>query len=289
VSADERLRAAKAGVAERARLVEARPQLAAQLAHQEQIVAQHQGIYARKQAEVDRLARNVGTFLNELLGGRSSRDEQEALEAAARLNEAHTAMVALREQLAQHDARIAQLASAPLDLAAARADKEKELGPRATAALQDLEIQVMAIDIELAPLQDAITKGTTALAAVVDLANGLDEIATLDESRKIVKATRARAAETEDKLRVFEQSVDELAIGLELPRETPGDADLSAWTDALFLRGDLQQRIAAARAELGARIDRIRPRIAAIEARHREVSARRSALFGQRDELIDEA
>jgi hypothetical protein len=279
----------KAAVAERAQLLEARPPLAAQLAQQQQLVAQLGAVLAHEQSDLDRFAHNVNNFLHDLLGGRPTQAEVDVKEAAERLRLAHERKFALEHELAALDARLAQLASAPGDLAGARADKEKELGPRTIAELQELDIQVMSIDIELAPLQDAMTAGTAALAAVVDLGNGLDELVTHDEARKVVKATRAQAESTEEKLRAFEHQLSELAIGTELPPAHAGDTELSAWSEALFHRGNLAGRITAAREDLGARIVRLRARIAPIEARHRELSARRSAVFGQRDEIIDSA
>jgi hypothetical protein len=288
VTPDERLRAAQAALAEREHLAHVKAELAPQLQAEDQRVQQRTHALRREQADVDRLGSGVLGFLNELLGGQLSREQREVAEAAARLREAIAARDVVRDQLASTDARLAELANADVELAAARAAKEAELvrtGSPLVAELDELDIQAMAIDIELVPLHEALVAGHAALAALAAVVLGLD---VLEGGGR--KQASGLIGDADGKLRVFEAELADLAgLPLELPQGAPGDADLAAWVDALLGRGDRDARLAAAREDLAARIARLRTRLEPIRARHDELAGRRAALVTRRAELIEGA
>ena len=293
-SAAERLRAATAAVAERDRLVRMKSQLASDLAGAEQRVVQLEQQLGREQMDVDRLSSAAHRFLNDLLGNTQlSREHREVAEAAAQLREATRARDTLRAHARNLEARLAVLTPDAIadELRAARAAKEAEVveagGPPA-ASLQELDVRLESIDIELVPLQDALASGHLALAKLAEIITVLDAGDDVRESRKQASATRALAGEAQARMIGFGRALDELATsGAERVNEEPPDATFAdGWIGALLGSGDRGARIAAARASIGQRIEYVRAKLTVVRTRHDELAVRRTALVGERDELL---
>jgi DNA repair exonuclease SbcCD ATPase subunit len=287
----ERIRKAQAQVAEREHLQRVRMQLVPQAATLEQAVNVAARELQREQADVDRLGGGVIGFLNDLLSGQLSREQLEVQQAAARLREAVAARNVVRDQIAAHERRITELASADAELAAARAEREQELlgsDSPIKADLQELDIQVMSIDIELVPFHEAVVAGHAALAALAELIKLLQEAAAAQPNRKRAEHARGVVGEVEGKLRVFESEVSDLAsFEHAIPDAHRGDLELGPWIEQLLAaRADRGERIASAHDDLSLRISRLRARLEAVRTRHDELAARRAAILAKRIDLL---
>lgn len=282
----ERMRVAQAAIVEREHLARVKAQLVPQLGAATERVNVLARELQKEQADVDRLGNGVMGFLNELRGGQMTREQLELQTAAAKLREAVAMRDAKRDQLIALDRRVAELAHADAELAAARAEKERLLlggDSPIKAELEELDIQMMSIDIELVPLREAVVAGHAALAALAELVTMLDTT----PNKKHIQATRGHAGETEAKLRLFETELGDLAgLPIDVPATHPGDDELDDWIVALLKSGDRETKLAAGRTDLSARIARLRTRLETVRARHDELAVRHAAILAKRSELI---
>jgi hypothetical protein len=297
INADERLRAANAAATERDHLVRLQSSLVGEVAREQQRVQQLAAELRREQQDVERLTKGVSGFLGQLLSPETlSREQHEAFEAEARLREAVASRDQLRTQAVSVDSRLAALVPAAIaaELRAARADKETALrdeGGEAAANLQEFAVQLSSIDIELIPLEDAVASGDAALAVLAELAAAIDRAradAKLD--KREAQENRGLAGEAQARLTVFHRALGELAAPGDLfvpPSDvTPDDAFADGWIKALFGRGDAAARMAAARASIVERLERIHARLIPVRARHDELAARRAALAAERERIV---
>ncbi|MBA2539106.1 MAG: hypothetical protein H0V17_05675, partial [Deltaproteobacteria bacterium] len=123
----------------------------------------------RERNDVIERSSGVIGFLYGLVGdAQLSIEQREALEAEARLGEATAGRDHLRAQLASLDAQLAGQ-SAPVlaaNVASLRATKEEILirgNHPAGVALRELAVWIQSIEIELIPLDDALSSGEKAL------------------------------------------------------------------------------------------------------------------------------
>ncbi|HLL21505.1 MAG TPA: hypothetical protein VK427_05210, partial [Kofleriaceae bacterium] len=232
-------------------------------------------------------------FLQSILDeGALEREEREVIEAQTRLREAQGSLETLRQQGRSIEHRLAQLEPARLEaeLAAARAARAEALvrsGSSEGQRLQDLAIQIESIDIELVPLLDAVPAGEAAFGAVSHLLAALDAAAAR-RGELVEDHAKALAGEAQAKLVVFGRALGEVGTAAFVDPLVVEPRDLTfadTWVKALFGRGDRQARIAAARAQMVARVERIGALLGPVRARHDELSQRRAALVSERDQI----
>lgn len=291
---DERLRAATVAVTEREHLVRLKSQLGSDVASAELAIKKLALELRQEQSDVDRLSSGVQGFLNDLLGGEQlSREQREVAEVAARLREAIGERDALRTQAASIDDRLAHLTPDALahELQAARAAKEAAVvagGGPTGAALLDLDVRLESIDIELIPLQDALSSGHAALAKLAEIVATLDAARDDRETRKHADTTRGLVGDAQARMIGFRRALDDLATSGADPivDERPAESFADGWIRALLGEGERASRIAAARASISERIDYVRAKLAAVRARHDELAARRTAIVNEREQLL---
>lgn len=296
-SADDRLRAATAAIAEREHLARVRGLLANDVAAEVRRVEQLRVELRHERADVERLTVGAMSFLHTILAGDGAlaKEQREVAEAEARLHEAQGSLDLLRGQAAAVEARLARLdpAELELELAAARAAKAEALARGHTPAgaqLADLAIRVESIDIELVPLADAVTAADAAFEAVVEIVAILDGLATSQTAEVPAGRTRALAGEAQAKLVVLGGALSEVAPAsfAVTPAVDPRDTGFAdAWVRGLFGAGPRAERLAAARAEMAARCERVGAIRTPLRARHDELAARRAALLAERARLLD--
>lgn len=290
--ADQRLRAATAALADHDRLRQGRDRLAHDVRTAEHNVHLLSAELAREQRDVHDLSTGVMGFLASLaMTGELEREQREAAEAGIRLREGMAWFESLRAQLIALDTRLSSPPREALEaeVVAARAAKEsmlRELGAPGGAALIDLGVRIESIDIELVPLEDAVTAGTAAaekLFAVVDVLGRSD-----------AAPAKGLVGDAQAKLSVFHRAVEQLAA----PDDTRppfsssiSDDDRSPWVDPwlkrLFASGDRGTRIAEARTSVLARLTRLKEQLEPVRVRRDELAARRSELASQYDRVLE--
>ncbi|MDQ3367879.1 MAG: hypothetical protein M3680_20840 [Myxococcota bacterium] len=293
-SADERLRAVQAAIAEREHLLRVRDHLATDLVAERDRVEHLRVTLKYEQEDVVRVSTGLMGFLSTILDGGNTlaKEEQEAYEAEVRLREAIAALELLRTQAAGVDQRLAALVPAALEreLHAARAAKQAsivESGAPQAADLQEIAIQLESLDIELVPLEDAVAAGNAALAVLAELIAALDAAASSGLTSK--SAARGIAGEAQSRLQIFRRALSELAtssLDQPLAPPLPPDEFADAWVRALFGSGPAPARLAAARSAMVGRLEAVQTRFAALRARRAELAARRAALIQQRDAML---
>lgn len=294
-TADERLRAVTAAIAEREHLLRVRGLLQQDIANEDKRVQQLAVELQFERADVERLTTGVMGFLQNILAGEDAleKEKREVIEAQSRLREAQGSLEGLKQQLLGVEARLGQLVPHQLEaeLVDARAAKEDALvhsGTQIGADLQDIVIRIESIDIELVPLADAVVAGDAAFQALAKLIGTLDAVA----NRTIEfgsKPAEALAGDAQAKIRIFHRAVAEVAAASFEDRLDidPTDATFAdAWVKGLFGKGTRDERIQHARAPMVTRIERVGALLSPLRARHDELAKRRTALLAERDKLV---
>ena len=288
---DDKIREVSTAIAERDHLQQVRGRLVQDVRSEEQRVQQLAQELRYEQADVERMTTGVMGFLNDLLAPPAvlAEEQRQVVEAQARLREAQGSVELLRQQVTQVDARIAELGAMNLDaeLIAARAAKEQLLmrsGTSTAAELQDIAIRIESIDIELVPLVDAVNAGNTAF-------NALGEILAMLDAQRITsdKQAKALAGEAQAKIVIFQRALADVATA---SFADPPAVDLrdtkfvDDWIRALGAKQPPQQRLATARADMVARIERIGALLAQLRGRHDDLAARRAQLVADKLRLV---
>lgn len=278
----------------------ARDLLARDVAAEDQRVQQLTAELMRERRDVEELTRGVLGFLASLaLADEVEREQREAMEAEVRLREALTSRDGLRAQLASLDARLAARSRAQLeaDLRAAREAKEAallEYGGPESAQLQDLAIRIESIDIELVPLEDAVTTGSAAIAGLSQILTLLDRArAAPDRGADHVNEAKGIVGDTQARITLFQRAVDALAAPDDV---TPPYANAisdedrqpfaDAWIKRLFGSGDRSNRLEHAHAALLDRLHRIQAQLAPVRTRRDELAVRRAEIRARYDQLL---
>jgi hypothetical protein len=251
---------------------------------------------ARERHDVVERQAGVMGFLYGLLGDEQLTIEQrEAIEAEARLAEAMASRNHLQAQVAALDAQLAGQSGQALAaaVASARAHKEEVLirtHDPAGLALQDLAVRIEAIEIELLPLEQAVTAGEHALARLQAVIDRLDRARTEQLEQR---DARGSAGEAQAAITVFHRAVDGLATAeeatwgfLTLITEEDRAPFVDGWIRALVGNGDRSARLATARSAIAARRARVHGQLARIRARRDELAPRREALLAERQRLL---
>jgi hypothetical protein len=292
---EDRFHAATAAIAEREHLVRVRDILAHDVDNEQRRVTQLVAQLQFEKADVTRLTTGVMGFIETILAadGQLEKEKAEVLEAQARLADAEHYLDSLRSQVTNINARIAQLDPAQLaaELAAARTAREEALvrsNTPAGAALQDIAIRIESIDIELVPLADAVAAGEAAFQALAKIIGTLDAVA----ANQVVfgsKPAESLAGDAQGKLVGFHRALGDIASASfdDRPDLDPSDtAFADAWVKGLFAKGTREERIAAARAPMVARIERVGAIMTPLRTRRDEIAARRLALVDERAKLL---
>src|SRR5688572_6847555 len=264
--------------------------LARDVAAEERRVAELARELQLERKDVQDMTTGVMGFLNELIAhGRLAEEQRQVVEAQARLVEAQGSLDQLRHQLAETDRKLAQLTAKDLDLelASARAAKEELLlrsGTSVAAELQDLGIRIESIDIELVPLVDAVQTGKVAFDALAQILATFDRAPTIE-----IKHAKSLAGDAQAKLVGFHRALSDVATAsfadpLEVSPRDLAFAD--AWIRDLTAKGSPQERRAAARADMVARIERLGALLGPLKARHDDLANRRAQLVADRQKLI---
>ncbi|HVK89407.1 MAG TPA: hypothetical protein VM513_35030, partial [Kofleriaceae bacterium] len=170
---DERIRRAKAAIAERASLAARRPAIAAEHAEAAEICQHTAARVDKERADIDKAREGgVWSFLRGVVGDRDARigkEVQEARAAEARHAEAVAYRDRLAAELAKLDGRIKALASAEAELEEAR--RAAHRAPRVRTASRGAELTRIAEQIgDLAAtrreITEALAAGDGALAAL---------------------------------------------------------------------------------------------------------------------------
>jgi hypothetical protein len=292
---EDRVRAITAKLAEREHLLRVRAVLAEDVANEEKRVQQLAVELQWERNDVLRLTTGVMGFLETILAGDGAleKEKREAAEAEARLREAQGSLDALRQQVRDVEARLAQLVPAQLEaeLVAARAAREAALlrsGSQAGIALQDIAIRIESIDIELVPLADAVVAGDAAFKALAEILAVLDAVTTRTAELRDNQA-KALAGDAQAKIQIFHRALAEVATSSFEDRLDidPTDATFAdAWVKGLFGKGTREERIAKARAPMVTRIERIGALLEPMRTRHDDLAKRRAQLLAEREKLI---
>ncbi|HEY5936588.1 MAG TPA: hypothetical protein VIU61_18190 [Kofleriaceae bacterium] len=306
--ADDRIRAALAAVAERARLVGIRDALAPDLAEIEADTAKLERALAREQKDVRRYEKGAWAFLYDVFADREARltkEQHEAMAAETKYAEASAARDRLREEISSIGQRIAALDGADTELTAARAQKRSALiaiGGPAAEELDGITSQVAAIDADLRAVDEAIAAGQRAQAAVGQLATVLRSASnwgTADiltgaffiswTKRNKLDEARSLAGTAQGELTVFRRELADVGVGL--VTEIEGLADhhrfLDVWFDNIFSDFSVQGRIEKAEATTGTALDQVNHALAALMQRRATLVDRREQLLEQRVQLIE--
>jgi len=300
MSADQRLEAATAAIAEREHLVRVRDLLAKDVANEEVRVQQLAGQLRSEQADVHRLTHGVMGFINDILDdGQLEQEKREVMEAQIRLKEAQGSLEMLRAQMQGVIDRLTQLVPAQLqaELVAARAAKEESLmrsGTTLGAELQDIAIRIESIDIELIPLADAVGTGSAAFSAIAEILSLLDAVnAPLNVAAipfdTAAKKAKALAGEAQAKIVLFHRALTDVAtssFGDRLDVDPSDTMFADDWIRDLFSKRTPQERLANARSSMVARIERINAVLGPLRARHDELATRRAKLVADRQKLV---
>lgn len=264
--------------------------------------AQNAGVYhlsaelTRERNDVMERSSGLSGFLYALVGDEQlTIEEREAMEAEARLAEALASRDHLHAQVAALDARLAGQSASDLAEAvtAARVAKEEVLirsNHPDGIALQELAVRVEAIEIELIPLDDAVAAGEAAAGALRSVIDTLDRAA---NERLEQRDARGAVGSAQAAITVFQRAVDALVTAEDATRgfgTLIGDEDrepfADAWVRALVGKGDRVARLAAARAAIGRRLERVQGQLARVRARRDELSPRREQLLAERARLL---
>ena len=307
--ADDRIRAALAAIAERARLVGIRDALAPDLAEIEADTAKLERALAREQKDVRRYEKGVWAFLYDVFADREARltkEQHEAMAAETRHAEASAARDRLREEISSLGQRIAVLASADTELAVARELKRSALiviGGPAAAELDGITSQVAAIDADLRAVDEAIAAGQRAQGAVGQLAAVLRSASNWGSADILIGAffiswtkrnkldeARSLAGMAQGELSVFRRELGDV-VGVALVTEIQELADhhrfLDVWIDNIFSDFSVQGRIEKAEATTGFALDQVNHSVAALMQRRTTLVDRREQLLGQQVQLIE--
>lgn len=295
MSADDRVTALTAQIAEREHLTRVREQLETEIGNQEKVVQQLAVELQYERNDVYRLTNGVMGFIEQILAadGALEKEKREAAEAEARLREAQGALDALKGQAIQVQQRRDALMMMDLEqqLAEARKAKEEALvrsGSTVGAELQDIAIRIESIDIELVPLADAVGAGEAAFQALAKLIGTLDAVAG-GQVAFGSKPAEALAGDAQAKIAAFHRALGEVATASFEDRFDidPTDAQFAdAWVKGLFGKGTREERLAKARAPMVARIERVSAVMTPLRARRDELAKRRLALVEQRKALV---
>lgn len=294
--ADEAVRAAVAALAEHQRLAAQRLRLAADVTAETARVQQLGVELARERNDVEQLTRGVLGFLYSLIGDeRLSIEQREAVEAEARLGEAIASRDHLVQQLALVDSRLAtqselQLAATVRTARAAKADALVRTHDPAAMQLQDLAVRMEAIDIELVPLEDAVSAGEAALGKLTAIVTALERAQTQELEQS---DARGLAGAAQASITLFQRAIDGLGTGDDdtevfgtLVRAEDREPFVDAWIRALVSKGDRTARLYAAHAAMVSRRDRVSTQLAVVRARHDELARRKRILAVERESLI---
>lgn len=292
---EERFQAATAAIAEREHLVRVRDMLSHDVDNEQRKVTQLAAELKFEEADVARLTTGIMGFIETILSadGQLDKEKREVLEAQARLTEAQHYLDSLRAQVRTIDARVAMLDPAQLaaELAAARDAREEALvrsNTPAGAALQDIAIRIESIDIELVPLADAVAAGEAAFQALAKIIGTLDAVAA-NQFTFGSKPAESLAGDAQAKLVGFHRALGEIASASFDDRPDLDASDTTfadAWVKGLFAKGSREQRLAAARAPMVARIERVGAIMTPLRGRRDELAARRLALVEERAKLL---
>lgn len=293
---EQQLTTAVRALAEHEHALAIRTQLARQAAAEEERVRQLTGELAREREDVVRMTSGVKGFLYALLGDEQlSIEQREAVEAEARLAEAMGSLHHLSSRLASIDVQLAgQSRQALVDAAAAaRAAKEEMLirtHHPAGRALEDLAVRIDALNIELLPLDEAVTAGEVAVEKIQAVIVTIDRA---QDERVEQRDARGSAGEAEAAITMFHRAIDRLSTAedetlgfstLIAPEERAPFAD--AWIRALVGKGDRLARLATARAAMVGRHTQIANQLARVRARRDELAPRRTLLLSERQQLL---
>ncbi|MEO8705627.1 MAG: hypothetical protein ABI867_36690 [Kofleriaceae bacterium] len=289
-TSDDRLRAAHAANAERERLIQTRSQHATELTAAQQQVQQLARALGKELSDVQQLSTGVQGFLNQLVGGeRLAKEQREVFDADARYKQAMQWRDQVIGNIANIDSRLAVLSTDAIatEIREARASKELEIrnaGGARAGQLLELDIRLESIDIELIPLENALTSGHAALAKLAEIVTFLDSAQDDRDSKKRAGAS----GDAQTKLIAFRRALDELASGGLDPvfDRRPDERFADSWVRALFGDGKFAGRLAAARASILERIDYVRTKLTDVRTRFDELSARRASVAQERDALV---
>lgn len=306
--ADEKIRAALAGIAERARLIGIRDALAPDLAEAVTDAGKLENVLADEQKDVRRYEKGVWAVLYDIFADREARltkEQHEALAAEAKHAEAATLRDRLQAEVNSLTQRIDALANAEKELAVARELKRGVLvgmGGPAAQELDGITAQLGAIDADLRAVDEAIEAGQRAQTALVQLAEALGsarnwgtaDILTdsffiswakrnkLDEARSLAGAAQAEIS-------VFRRELADVGVGL--VAEIEGLADhhrfLDTWFDNIFSDFSVQGRIKEAQGTTNNALEQVGASIGGLNQRRANLVDRRDQLMQQQVQLIE--
>lgn len=309
-AADDQLRAAHAALSERDRLTTLRAGLATELDEATRFAAELGAKLADEQKDVARYEGGVWAFLYNVVADREARlnkEQREAHEAEAKYGEAAAARDRLQSELAAIDTRLATLASADADLAAARAGKQAVLmlGEDATAKeLRAIADELTRCDAEGLALDEAISAGGSAhtrLALLMEVLASARNWGTADifansmllswMKREKIDQARGIAGEAQGALAIFRRELGD--VGLTLTAQLAELADhhrfLDVWFDNIFSDVSVQSRIREAMATTGVALEEVARRLEDLYARRQQMIDRSSQLSTARIRLLEHA
>ncbi len=300
--ADTKIRAAHGALAERARLIAISETLVPDLAQAETHADRLEKALASEQQDVRRYERGVWAFLYDVFADRSARltkEQREAAEAETRHQEALTMRDCLREEIASLGSRIAALADAEADLAAARADKQVFLVAAGGPAAAEFEAIVAALgvaDAQGRAIDEALVAGARAHAALGQLSEtlssarswGVADILTDSffvswQKRNKLDEARGHAGVAQAEISVFRRELADVGVGLLAEVAVLADHHrfLDTWFDNIFSDFSVQGRIERAQEttttalrSIGTVLEQLRTRRAALFA-HADAMSRK--------------
>ena len=309
-AADERIRAARAALAERERLVAMRDALAADVAEAERERGALAAKCAEEQRDVERYDHGVWAFLYGLFKDREARLTKEQLEAAAaetKLLEATSACVRLREEVERIVGRIAALASADGELAAARAAKQlllAEMGSPSAAELDGIAHELATGDAEGQALDEALAAGDRAMASLARLLEVLgsarnwgtfdilsDSMLASWAKRERLDEARGIAGAAQAELTVLARELGDVGIALDSELASLADHHrfIDVWFDNIFSDLSVQSRIRDAVDTTQRTLAQVSEKVGQLRGRRGQLAARAAELTAARDRLLDPA
>lgn len=309
-AADERIRAARAAVAERDRLAAMRDALAADVAEADRERGELATQVAKEQRDVERYDHGVWAFLYGLFKDREARltaEQTEAAAAEAKLLEANTACTRLRQELDRITNRIAELAAADGELAAARAAKQQllaELGAPAAAELDGIAHELAAADAETRALDEALAAGDRAVLALGRLLEALgsarswgtfdilsDSVLASFAKRQKLDEARGIAGAAQAELILFERELADVGVALDTELASLADHHrfLDVWFDNIFSDLSVQSRIGDAIDTTQRTLQQASERVGQTRRRHHQLAERTAELLTARERLLDPA